>query len=223
MAEQQRLDWRSSARSSLDGRRKEARVASTMAGMAAGLFVVGVTLGAPPGAAAGGSVAGSAVGWRSPATRCEVMAGNLRITPAFLGVVVDLCRRSPTFRRQVARLSDADGLTVTVKRAAAPSTALWRAQTVITRVGGQVQVAEVQIPPGDGRLVAELIAHEFEHILEQLDGVDLKRWLGRCGVHRVGANREDSPIETERAHQVGRLVAGEYASAAVEMTALKVR
>ena len=139
--------------------------------------------------------------------------------------MVDLCRRSPTFRRQVARLADVDGLTVTVHRLMLPppSTALWRAQTLITRVGGLVRSADVQVPSGDARLMAELIAHEFEHILEQLDGVDLKRWVGRSGVRRVGADREGSPIETERAQQVGRLVAGEYAAAAAEITAFKVR
>jgi hypothetical protein len=176
-------------------------------------------------AVAGGPEAGSAGGWRSPATRCEVMAGSLRVAPPLRGVVVDLCRRSPTFRRQVARLTDADGLTVTVTRLVMPpaSTSLWRAQTLITRVGGLVRSADVQVPAGDARLVAELIAHEFEHILEQLDGVELKRWVGRSGVRRVGADREGSPIETERARRVGRLVANEYAAGAAEITALKVR
>jgi len=170
----------------------------------------------------GGSVAGSAAGWRSPATRCEVMAGDLRIPPALRAVVVDLCQRSPTFRRQVGRLAEADGLTVTLYLIGSPS-ASWRAQTVITRVGGQVRSADVRLPIGEPRLVAELIAHEFEHILEQLDGVDLKRWVGRSGVHRVGADRANAAIETERARQVGRLVAGEYAAAAAELTAFKVR
>jgi hypothetical protein len=174
---------------------------------------------------AGGPEAGSAVGWRSPATRCEVMAGSVRFAPALRGVVGDLCRRSPTFRRQVARLTGADGLTVTVQRLLVPLTpsSPWRAQTLITRVGGLVKSAEVQLPAGDARLTAELIAHEFEHILEQLDGVELRRWIGRSGVRRVGADREGSPIETERAHRVGRLVANEYIAAEAEITALKVR
>lgn len=176
-------------------------------------------------AVAGGPAAGSVGGWRSPATRCEDMAGSLHIAPPLRGVVVDLCRHSPTFRRQVARLTGADRLTVTVHRLVTPrpSTALWRAHTVITRVGGLVRSADVKVPTGSAHLMAELIAHEFEHILEQLDGVELKRWVGRSGVRRVGADREDSPIETERAHRVGRMVAGEYAAATAEITAFKVR
>ena len=79
------------------------------------------------------------------------------------------------------------------------------------------------MPAGDARLVAELIAHEFEHILEQLDGVDLNRWVGHSGVRRVGGNREGSPIETERACQVGRLVAGEYMGSPGGAHGVKVR
>ena len=191
-------------------------MASAMVSMVAGVLMVGVALGAPPGAAADPV---------SPAARCEDLAGGLQIAPWLQPIVVDVCRRSPTFRRQMARLADADGLTVTVHRLMLPppSTALWRAQTLITRVGGLVRSADVQVPSGDARMMAELLAHEFEHILEQLDGVDLKRWVGRSGVRRVGADREGSPIETERAQQVGRLVAGQYAAAAAEITAFKVR
>jgi hypothetical protein len=180
-----------------------------MVSMVAGVLMVGVSLGAPPGAAADPV---------SPAARCEDLAGGLQIAPWLQPIVVDVCRRSPTFRRQVARLADVDGLTVTVHRLMlpSPSTALWR-------VGGLVRSADVQVPSGDARMMAELLAHEFEHILEQLDGVDLKRWVGRSGVRRVGADREGSPIETERAQQVGRLVAGQYAAAAAELTAFKVR
>jgi hypothetical protein len=166
---------------------------------------------------------GTARGWRSPATRCEVMAGGLRIADELRPVVVDLCRRSSTFRRQVARLADADGLTVVVQQVPCSSTSTWQAQTVIARVGGQVRAAHVQVQAGSTRLETELIAHEFEHILEQLDGVDLKKWIGHSGVYRVGPEQRDGPIETERARQVGRLVAGEYEAASAEITALRVR
>ena len=61
----------------------------------------------------------------------------------------------------------------------------WRAQAAITRVGGEVRSVNVLVPAGGHRLLAELIAHEFEHVLEQLDGVDLQRWVGRSGVRRA--------------------------------------
>jgi hypothetical protein len=174
-------------------------------------------------AVAGGPEAAHAGAWRSPAARCEVMAGSFRVAPELRDIVLELCRRSSTFRRQVARLSDADGLTVTVQQVVFPPTAAWRAQAAMKRVRGQLRSASVRVDAGGVQQVAELIAHEFEHILEQLDGVDLKRWVGRSGVRRVGPDHDDAPYETERARRVGRLVAGEYAAGAPEITAFKVR
>jgi Tol biopolymer transport system component len=52
---------------------------------------------------------------------------------------------------------------------------------------------------------AELIAHEFEHVLEQLDGIDLTAHLETGNVWR----REDGAMETLRATEVGRRVARE--------------
>ncbi|MEP6918921.1 MAG: hypothetical protein ABJC89_24990, partial [Acidobacteriota bacterium] len=56
----------------------------------------------------------------------------------------------------------------------------------------------------------ELIAHEIEHVIEQLDGVDLE-------AHARGGNvwkRDDGAFETQRAIVVGRRVAHEVTDAA---------
>jgi hypothetical protein len=194
---------------------KEARMASALFGVVAGMLVVGGMLGAVPDAAAEPE---------SPAARCADLAGDLQIEPALQPLVIEMCRSSSTFRRQVARLADADRVTVTVRQVVLPSTSAWRAQAAITRVGSEVQSVDVQVHAGGSRrLVAELIAHEFEHILEQLDGVDLKGWVGRSGVRRVGTGERDSPIATERARRVGRIVANEYMAANAGIAALKVR
>jgi hypothetical protein len=94
-----------------------------------------------------------------------------------------------------------------------------RARTSITRVDGELRAAAVRVNAGDGLAVVELVAHEFEHILEQLDGVVLSAWAGRSGVYRVGGDATDGPFETERARQIGRRVAGEFAAATAETTA----
>jgi hypothetical protein len=154
--------------------------------------------------------------WRSPAVRCEAMTVGLRIAAALRPILAEMCRRSPTFRRQVARLASERDLVVTITETAFPQRTPWRALTAIDCFSGRVRSADVQVQPGDPRAVAELIAHEFEHILEQLDGVALSRWIGRSGVHRIG---RDGPIETERARQVGLLVAGEYLEGAPELSA----
>ena len=52
-----------------------------------------------------------------------------------------------------------------------------------------------------------MIAHEFEHIVEQLDGLDLPR-LARLAPGTVWATG-DQTFETQRAIAMGRLVARE--------------
>jgi hypothetical protein len=76
---------------------------------------------------------------------------------------------------------------------------------IVRRPGGMME-AGVQIGPiGDPAL---LIAHEFEHILEQLDGVDLPSMATRTatGVRLV---RGSGHFETERAIAAGKRVAEE--------------
>ena len=176
------------------------------------VIVAGSAVRVPPG------VVGEQV---SPAARCEALSANLRISPRLRPVVIDMCRRAPTFRRQVVRLAHQQGLVVTVEPGFFPITGRAQATTDIRRVNGGLRTAEVRVPGGDSLQVVELLGHEFEHILEQLDGVDLSKWVGRSGVRRVSDG--SGPVETERARQVGRLVAGEYAAAGAETTAFKVR
>ena len=55
----------------------------------------------------------------------------------------------------------------------------------------------------------ELIAHEFEHIIEQLDGVDLAAHAAQrhTGVFAIGHRRDI--FETMRAKRAGRKVVSE--------------
>ena len=55
----------------------------------------------------------------------------------------------------------------------------------------------------------ELIAHEIEHVIEQLEGVDLEAQAGTGNVWK----REDGAFETRRAIEVGRRVAREVNAA----------
>ena len=63
-----------------------------------------------------------------------------------------------------------------------------------------------------GDSLIELIAHEFEHILEQLDSVDLAAMAARSGTG-VRAVSELGHFETDRAIAAGRRVESEMASA----------
>jgi hypothetical protein len=71
----------------------------------------------------------------------------------------------------------------------------------VTRQGYDI-VAEVHLPPTNGLI--ELVAHEFEHVIEQIEGLDLKRSarIKGSGVREL----EGRVFETDRAQAAGRLV-----------------
>lgn len=133
-----------------------------------------------------------------------------RTIPANIVVAHDLARvleriyqRSPTFRAQCDQIASADNLRVTIRiDTAMPSRC--RAYTIVQRRGHDI-VADVRLPPTNGLI--ELVGHEFEHLLEQIEGVDLKR-LARVKGSGVRA-LEGRFFETDRAQAVGRLVAAE--------------
>ena len=135
---------------------------------------------------------------------------NIHLSEGYESIVLEMLRRSATFRRQCSRIGRYHSLQVTVVPALRPLRQAVGATTTITRVGRGGIAAEVQLV-WQGELV-ELIAHEFEHILEQLDGVDLAAMASRSGTG-VHAIAEVGHFETDRATAAGRRVAGEVANA----------
>lgn len=137
---------------------------------------------------------------------------NLHLHRAFTCVVRVMSERSPTFRRQLVRLAARPSVIVTVHphRDRMPDDV--RARTRFTRTDGTLREANVLVTLDTPTLVPELIAHEIEHVIEQLDGVDLlqRSDAAASGVTRGPRNAVFAKyIETERARIVGRLVAGE--------------
>jgi hypothetical protein len=126
---------------------------------------------------------------------------NLDVPSAYQPAVVTMLERSPMFRRQCLRLAAAPQLTVVV-RITHPNNAGPRARTQIRRDGSQLSASVEINPHGD---FTELLAHELEHIIEQLDGIDLaaKSNVARSGVRLCA----DGTFETSRAVRVGTLVA----------------
>lgn len=117
-----------------------------------------------------------------------------------LGRIYD---RSPTFRAQCERIAAAGNVRVTIRiDTAIPSRC--RAFTIVTRRGYDIR-AEVHLPPSSS--LTELVAHELEHVLEQIEGLDLQRRARekQSGVRQV----EGGAFETSRAQAAGRLVAAE--------------
>ena len=131
---------------------------------------------------------------------------NVELAQDLARVLTRIYERSPAFRLQCGRIAAADNLLVTV-RIDTSIPRRCRAFTRIFRQGSYIR-ANVHLPPTSA--LTELVGHEFEHVLEQIEGLDLRK-LSRVkgsGVHEV----EGQAFETDRAQAVGRAVAAEVMS-----------
>jgi hypothetical protein len=124
---------------------------------------------------------------------------------AYRSLVEEMLRRSPTFRRQCQRLATPRLHAVVLKGEMLRGP---RAVTqILTTAAGRLH-AIVRLGPLDNDV--ELIAHEIEHVIEQLDGVDLriKASLPNTGVH--ACDSQERTFETLRAIRIGLKVAEEF-------------
>jgi hypothetical protein len=111
--------------------------------------------------------------------------------------------RSPTFRAQCERIAAADHARINVRiDPIMPSRC--RAFTVVNHRHGRI-IAEVHLPPSSDH--TELLAHELEHVIEQIEGLNLRK-LSR--VNGSGVREVDPGLfETDRAQMAGRVVMAE--------------
>ena len=132
---------------------------------------------------------------------------NIVVSPMYREVVEAMLRGSPTFRRQCLRLAAEPALTVVLDMNPHEQRSDVRARTSMTRNAKGHLSAMVRIAPLHD--IEELIAHEFEHIIEQLDGVDLaaRARLAHTGVTDTG--RRGNMFETIRAQRMGLKVVSE--------------
>lgn len=146
----------------------------------------------------------------------EYVAGEAiptQLSPPFNVVVSDtyrpllerMLRDSPTFRRQCLRIAAETRLTVYLSVEPLRTRSDLRAMTNLQRQTNNHLSATIVIAPRQD--VVELIAHEFEHVIEQLDGVNLAELaaLPHTGVREEIGGLRDA-FETERAARVGRKV-----------------
>jgi hypothetical protein len=144
----------------------------------------------------------------SAAPPCDAAAPHtprsFDVTRELRAHVERLIEQSATFRAQCRRVADAKGVVVRVRLNPGLDPHRLRARSVISRlVGGGLMVRVELSPWGDPE---EWLAHEFEHIVEQLERVPLPTLAERgAGVWRVGENL----YETSRAIDAGRRVRGE--------------
>lgn len=141
-----------------------------------------------------------------PASCPRTLPDNIELPRDLERMLARVYRGSATFRAQCDRIGAAGTLSVNVKLdTAIPSS--YQAFTLICRRGHAVR-ADVHVPPA-ARAMAELVSHEFEHILEQLDGLNL-RMLSR--VRGSGVRESFDVYETTRAQRAGRIVAAELSA-----------
>jgi hypothetical protein len=115
----------------------------------------------------------------------------------------DMWQGSPTFRRQWTRLA---GARVRVSIVLNPMLSGWtRAHAQLSRTPD----LRVQIYlPLVNRSAIEYLAHEIEHVLEALDGVDLPEAVAQR-IHGATAVGRPPAFETNRAKAIGQLVFSE--------------
>ncbi len=115
-----------------------------------------------------------------------------------------MCQTSRTFRRQVVRIAQAREGRVVIEIRTRRSAGI-QAASIIERNGAAWRASVgVHI---DAKLV-EMIAHELEHVIEQIDAIDLAR-LSRQGL--AGVVPAGDHYETARAIAAGKRVAREFA------------
>jgi hypothetical protein len=129
------------------------------------------------------------------------------IADTYRPLIESMLRQSPTFRRQCVRIASESNLVINIGIAQPSARSDFRAMTEISRQPDGRLTAFITIGPLHDTV--ELIAHEFEHVIEQMDGVDLaeRASLPRSGVHQQSGT--PGIFETIRATRIGKRVAAE--------------
>jgi hypothetical protein len=133
---------------------------------------------------------------------------NLHVSPDLQPRFNAMLAASPTFRSQCRRLADQTDLYVRLVIDMRLVDGPIRAQSVIRHVRSGAVVAFVSI--GASPDPAEWLAHEFEHVIEQLEGVKLHALAAMN--QNVWRTSRDT-FETDRAIRAGRAVLDEVRSA----------
>jgi hypothetical protein len=122
------------------------------------------------------------------------------------GFVAELMRRSSTFRQQCAVIAAAKHVRIRV--VVTPPSRLTMAPRAVARIErydfGLIR-ARIELPAAGAH--TEYLPHEFEHVIEQIEGLNLAE-LTRAGDPGV-VQIENGMFETTRARLAGRAVAAE--------------
>ena len=132
---------------------------------------------------------------------------KIDMAPEVQHTVEQALEHSAIIRSQWSRISDADNVMVYIHVLSEPFAADMRARTRVRKYTSGFLLAIVEIPSGEESV--ELLAHELEHVLEQIEGVNLR--VLACTNPTAAWRRRDGAYETARAQQVGLAAALEAA------------
>jgi len=130
------------------------------------------------------------------------LPANIWIHPDLRTTVARLWEGSPTFRAQCERIRQHPHYMVNITiDPRLTNDRYCRAQCVMRVYSSGLVIASITVPDMP-HLNAELIPHEFEHVIERIDGINLRVAAAQ---HRPGVfSLNDGRIETERAKRVGK-------------------
>jgi hypothetical protein len=130
---------------------------------------------------------------------------NLRVPSNMRSTLMRMLQRSPTFRRQIAALTRKPAVRMSVAYGGMRGDRHYHAlSTVRKHEWGAMLVDTTIYVPTD---LVEIIAHELEHVCEQMEGVDLPALSRRNG---VGVYNLNGHYETARAIRAGQNASREY-------------
>jgi hypothetical protein len=138
-------------------------------------------------------------------TDSSALPPNIDASGAYQGTLKWMLRHSATFRQQCRRIANA-AVEIVIRPAARPLHGADARGDIVRRADG---VLEATLDIARGRDAVQLIAHEIEHVIEQLDQIDLpaRAAVADSGV-RMGGGVE-RVFETTRAIHIGLKVAQE--------------
>jgi len=129
---------------------------------------------------------------------------NLTVPGTLRPLLEEVLRRSPTFRQQVLKLRNAPHVKMAIRYSDVSSWHVLRAESTVLRYEWGAMQVDTQLYTV--RDVVEVVAHELEHVCEQIDGLDVRQLSHQrnTGVYSAGRH-----FETRRAVLIGRQVARE--------------
>jgi hypothetical protein len=129
---------------------------------------------------------------------------NLRVPRDLRPLLTEALKRSPTLQRQLQLLLHTQRVRMSVSYGGLRGPRTFQARSQVTHHEyGALIVDTTLFAPAD---MVELLAHEIEHVCEQIEGVDLK---GLSHRHDSGVYDVEGHFETRRAIAAGQRVGRE--------------